>query len=231
VNDYGRHKARWEDIRQKRSLEKFDAGVIPERWIDGAEDVEGKNGEICFQSWKNHRKKRLRAPLDDTLEGISKKQHDGGCDDNHTGTSGVFVNSLGKKQIEHGPTKVEKGEGKISKNRLGQRARKAKAMAMEAISRGEKWDSSLNWREKKLESNYSNTYLKISMEENAKSKRRKTTSGLDPSFGSVSASDVANMGKRWKETGKAHPSWAARELAKQHALKIGGIPLGKKIIF
>mmetsp|Transcript_15131 Transcript_15131/g.30204 ORF Transcript_15131/g.30204 Transcript_15131/m.30204 type:complete len:429 (+) Transcript_15131:58-1344(+) len=237
ITDYRRYKVRWEDIRQERSVEKAAEGAVPERWIDGAEDVDGTNEKISFHHWKNRRKKRLRASSVDGVEGASRTQCKAGRDDNHAGASGVFVDSLGgnkvvaNKMAQYGPAAMEVGGFRVEKNRMGQRARKAKAMAMEAASQGKKWDSSHNWRDKKDKNDCSTNHLEHSIEKDVAPKRQKTTSGLDPSIGSVTASDVANMGKEWKETGKAHPSWAARELAKKHKITIGGTPQGKKTIF
>ena len=100
------------------------------------------------------------------------------------------------------------------KNRKGQRARRAKAMALEAKREGKIYKS-INWRPKK-----SNDDMNDEANINA--------SGLGKEM-EVKAADVAEMGKDWKNDGKAHPSWAAKE----HAKKQSGIAAfaGKKIIF
>jgi len=137
ITDYRCYKIRWEDIRQERSVEKAADGAVPERWIDGAEDVDGTNEKISFHHWKNRRKKRLRASSVDGVEGASRTQCKAGRDDNHAGASGVFVDSLGgnkvvaNKMAQYGPAAMEVGGFRVEKNRMGQRARKAKAMAME----------------------------------------------------------------------------------------------------
>jgi hypothetical protein len=100
------------------------------------------------------------------------------------------------------------------KNRMGQKQRKAKAMAMEAKKTGKTWNQSLNWRSKK--SGDSKPCEEIS------------SSGLSKGS-TILVGDVANMGTTWKEEGKAHPSWAAREALKA---KSGILPFaGKKITF
>ena len=58
--------------------------------------------------------------------------------------------------------------------------------------------------------------------------KEESASGLDKSK-TFKAAEVASMGKTWKEEGKAHPSWAAREAQKA---KSGIVAFaGKKITF
>jgi len=116
-------------------------------------------------------------------------------------------------------------EKKKKKNRQGQRARKAKAVAIEARKAGHVWDSSLNWRKAKtdLEGGQQRNMEKVdgkrgtssstSSGYNSLKKKVVSASGLDPSK-NVKISDVAKMGKDWKDEGNAHPSWAAREAQK-----------------
>ena len=105
------------------------------------------------------------------------------------------------------------------KNRKGQRARKAKAMAIEARKAGRIWDSSVNWRPKKSKDDKNNELANT---------KQSSASGLR-NKSEVKIADVVDMGKSWKEEGKAHPSWAAREAQKAKA----GIAqfAGKKITF
>jgi len=79
------------------------------------------------------------------------------------------------------------------KNRPGQRARRAKAMAIEARKNGQILSKSINWRERKCKPDTS-THNDV-----AHTKPKK-----------VEAVKIAEMGKTWKEQGNAHPSWAAR---------------------
>merc|ERR1712238_206706 len=76
----------------------------------------------------------------------------------HDGSSGLFIDSLNgqsmpmnEEEREHGIS--DYGEfnefENVKKNRMGQRARKAKAMAIEAKKSGKVWNNSINWREKK----------------------------------------------------------------------------------
>lgn len=150
----------------------------------------------------------------------------------HDGNSGLFIESLCgtamPKQDEPGLAGYE-GFGEYEeeeyyempkkKNRMGQRQRKAKAMAIEAKKVGRYLDSSLNWREKKYKSTDQDEY---------ENQKEESASGLDKSK-EVKAAEVASMGKNWKKEGNAHPSWAAREAQKA---KSGIVAFaGKKITF
>jgi len=126
----------------------------------------------------------------------------------------LFVNlgeiNNSEKYDQYGPgSKLVVAEGK--KNRPGQRARKAKAMAIEARKAGRTWDKSLNWREPKRK--------KEDEEEN--------TEGNEVKLKHVGAAEIASMGKSWRETGKEHPSWAAKSSQNQGIVAFQG----KKIIF
>ena len=149
------------------------------------------------------------------------------------GDSNLFIGSLNDSALPTEQEEVEEYDGigygmrneyeqfpvekKKKKNRQGQRARRIKAMAIEARKAGRVWDPSINWREKKPKA-----------KENEKDEKNESASGLDKSK-EIKAAEVANMGKSWKEEGKAHPSWAAREAQKAKS----GIAAfaGKKITF
>ena len=88
------------------------------------------------------------------------------------------------------------------KNRPGQRARKAKAMAMEARKQGKTWDRSHNWR--------------------APKPKQDDNGGEEQQQQQWSAG-----GKDWKDEGKQHPSWVARQSQKPSIAKFAG----KKIKF
>jgi hypothetical protein len=94
------------------------------------------------------------------------------------------------------------------KNRAGQRARKAKAMAIQAKKEGRTWDNSVNWREKK------NKDEKQQLKENTMKQPKQPA-------------EIATMGKTWKEEGMEHPSWAARQSQKAGIVAF----TGKKITF
>jgi hypothetical protein len=79
-------------------------------------------------------------------------------------------------------------------NRMGQRARRAKALAKQAKKEGRTWDKSINWRPKKEQVDDAAELLE--------------STSTKPSI--TSAPRIAEMGKVWKEEGQAHPSWAAR---------------------
>merc|ERR1712238_29984 len=141
-----------------------------------------------FRSWEARRgeyvnnigKKRPKEnnAIDETNKSLSKKRKSNGYREIDVADYGEF------NEFEN-----------VKKNRMGQRARKAKAMAIEAKKSGKVWNNSINWREKK------NTTEEKSTMDN----KRKPI---------VKSSDVANMGKNWKDEGKSHPSWAAKEAQK-----------------
>ena len=89
-------------------------------------------------------------------------------------------------------------------NRPGQRARKAKAMAIQAKKEGRPYVS-VNWREKKP----TNTTKNHTTAESAPAQKEQTTR---------QAAEIASMGKSWKEDGKEHPSWAASQAQKKTAI-------------
>lgn len=117
----------------------------------------------------------------------------------------------------------------VKKNRMGQRQRKSKARAIEALNIGKKFqmEQSLNWRPKKEKKEKKE---KKDEKQHTDKQKEETASGLDKSK-KIKVADVANMGKSWKEEGKAHPSWAARETQKsKYGLGIVEFT-GKKITF
>ncbi len=114
------------------------------------------------------------------------------------------------------------------KNRMGQRERKARAMAFEAREQqGKRYDpgSIKKWWELKPKNPKKDKAP-------TKSKKDQLASGLDASK-KVEASEVVTMGTNWKDEGKAHPSWAARQVQKSKSGSgIGNIEFkGKKITF
>lgn len=151
----------------------------------------------------------------------TKRGRDTGFDD-HGGNSALFIDSLNGSTLttedqEYAFGMSYGGEQEVKKkNRPGQRARKMKAMAIEAKKAGRVWDSNNSWREKKVKP------------EGKRTKTNEHASGLDKSK-KINVAEVASMGQSWKEEGKAHPSWAAREAQKAKS----GISqfAGKKITF
>ncbi|KAL3811274.1 hypothetical protein ACHAXA_009274 [Cyclostephanos tholiformis] len=160
----------------------------------------------------------------------------------HEGASGIFIGSLagnsaeasidgGKHDMDGDEVDEDNEYGyqeDRKKNRPGQRARRAKATAIEARKAGKTWDSSMNWRERKRERK-GNTLSdgKVIHEhegEHGERKRNKSDDGGMPK----AAQHIATMGKTWKEEGNAHPSWAAAAAQKsQGIVKFEG----KKITF
>ena len=143
----------------------------------------------------------------------------------------LFVESLSgqldsQNEVNHmvnpyGPAGDMDDEQIQKKNRMGQRARRARRLAEEAKRSGRTYES-LNWRPKKAKL----TEEDQGAESTKESKSAPTASGLTKQ---VAAAEVAEMGKSWKEEGKAHPSWAAKQQSKQQS----GIAAfkGKKITF
>jgi len=167
----------------------------------------------------------------------------------HEGASGLFIGSLSGMAAEDYDDDDEEGVGdeygaeyeyptvEKKKNRPGQRARRAKAMAIEAKNAGKTWDLSINWREKKDDTDgdqIRSTGVSRGGErrDNSNSRERQNTrnkSNADNKPKEAKHQDIATMGKAWKEEGNAHPSWAAKAAAQ----KSQGIAefKGKKITF
>ena len=154
----------------------------------------------------------------------------------HEGASGLFIGSLSGMPAEgyddDGDNNIDENddyreedlygyqEGK-KKNRPGQRARRAKAMAIEARKTGKTWDSSINWREKKKDGNEMDEgrhTRKFEKEQNKSYKKKREESGAKPN----ESQNIATMGKGWKEEGNAHPSWAAAAQKTQGIAKFQG---------
>jgi len=194
-----------------------------------------------YNSWLSRREDWLmgrssgRAPRHKNENNPQKKRgaKRGRDEQEFQGGSNLFIGSLNDSALPIEQEEVEEYDGigysmrneyeqfpvekKKKKNRQGQRARKIKAMAIEARKAGRVWDPSINWREKKSKP-----------KENEQNHKNESASGLDK-FKEIKAAEVASMGKSWKEEGKAHPSWAAREAQKAKS----GIAAfaGKKITF
>ena len=100
----------------------------------------------------------------------------------------------------------------VKQNRMGQRARRAKALAKQAKKEGRTWDKSINWRPKKEPVDESEQKMHAPPEP--------TTTTKKPSI--TSAPRIAEMGKVWKEEGQAHPSWAARASEKTGIVAFAG---------
>ncbi len=193
-------------------LEAFLGGREGERErLDVKKAFERVVAQAEFSACMDRLNKRVsdqrRRELDKT-EGVRgrkrKAEEKGNWSKGYEGQRGVFCNLNGEEEEEdvgeyaqYGPAGEDDWAEvtKTKKNRKGQRARRAKAQAKEARKRGERWDSSVNWREKKEVVETDDSGLKI---------------GAD-GVAVVSKTDVGTMGKDWKEQGKAHPSWAAKK--------------------
>ncbi|GMI47833.1 hypothetical protein TrCOL_g12335 [Triparma columacea] len=140
-------------------------------------------------------------------KGEDRKATRGEWSKGYEGQQGVFLTLNGDTEGDddedmsgpYGPGGGEVDEWgeivKVKKNRKGQRARQAKARAKECRKRGEKWDSSVNWRERKD---------KGEGEEGE-------GGGEEEEVKIVLKAAVGRGGKGWKEEkGEAsHPSWKA----------------------
>ncbi|KAL7544577.1 hypothetical protein ACHAWF_007953 [Thalassiosira exigua] len=154
----------------------------------------------------------------------------------HEGASGLFIGSLsgvqdggyddGDIDREEEDYCEEKEEKK--KNRPGQRARRAKAMAVQARKAGKTWDSSINWREKQKDG-IQNADGEVQSAKNEGGKRRKNARSEGRSSGhrmhghrNEDPQLTSATGKAWKEEGNAHPSWAAAAAKKPNIAKYQG---------
>ncbi len=144
----------------------------------------------------------------------------------HEGASGLFIGSLAGVPAE---AYTDDGDPNLGgydedddfgvdiplderkKNRPGQRARRAKATAIEARKSGSSWTSSINWREKKT---VKDDFLKWG----AGGHDDKSHTGDGRNVKPVAAQHIATMGKTWKEEGNAHPSWAAKAAQKSQGI-------------
>ncbi len=165
----------------------------------------------------------------------------------HEGASGLFIGSLAGNSTEvysdGGDPDMEGDEDEYGsqedrkKNRPGQRARRAKATAIEARKAGKTWDSSMNWRERKRDkkgNSHDDGKRANGLEDEdggqdyksrgGERKRNKSDGGVVPK----AAQHIATMGKTWKEEGNAHPSWAAAAAQKSQGIAKFE---GKKITF
>lgn len=208
-----------------------------------------------YQSWANHREQViLGGDNSEPKRGKKKKQQSSSKEQNetlivaggtkrrkidlggHEGASGLFIGSLSGQKVDGYSDDDDDVEGydddhdfykeTKKKNRPGQRARKAKAMAIEAKKAGKTWDSSINWREKKEDQNQDHD--RGSRRHQVKNDKR--GGGKHSNDGSQAAregstkptkaksQDIATMGKFWKEDGKAHPSWAAAGAQKSQGI-------------
>ena len=214
--------------RMSSALESIREKLIDyNTWLARKEDFlknGGKNAKEPDTTSKSDEKKTgKKRGRDLDLEG-----HDGGA--------GMFIESLSghiavdEDDVLEGYEGFEAYDGEEDdiddyiaqpqkRNRPGQRQRKAKAMAIEARKAGRHWDNSINRRKKKKR-----------VDEDFGANKHESASGLDKSK-EINVAEVAKMGKDWKEEGKAHPSWAAREAQKAKS-GLGIVAFaGKKITF
>ncbi len=204
--------------------------------------IESVNASVSeYNRWVTRREEWL---YHNSSKGKDKKKSKDRMNDNYASTlggdSGLFINSLAGKDTYPGDgdeSDDERGDNEEykdydyddyvdvapKKNRMGQRARKARAMALEAKREGKPYDLSSTkkwWEMKRKNPKKENETI------------RELASGLDASK-QVAVAEVAEMGSSWKEEGKAHPSWAARQVQKaKSGSDIGSIEFkGKKITF
>ena len=203
----------------------------------------GEEDPASADDYTGGKKKKKRIQLDKTNETLvvaGGKRHIRGMNmGGHEGTSGLFIGSLSGMSAEGFDEGSENGEDEDGsyygfeeqkkKNRPGQRARKAKAMAIEAKKAGKTWDSSVNWREKKKD-NAKRDDGKSNEDRRWKKSRRADERHHDngDSVKPRKAEQIAQMGKFWKEEGNAHPSWAAATAQKSQGIQTFQ---GKKITF
>ena len=214
--------------------------------------LQGRNNQDPIMSGDNKKKKKKKnqSKVDygnDTMVvagGFNSRKR--GLDlGGHEGASGLFIGSLSgmvaegygddEQYMDGNSDDYYEYQQEKKKNRPGQRARRAKAMAIEARNAGKTWDSSINWREKKKGDDGEGTDDRdrgrgggkgnYNLREDKGSKRNEINVDTKPK----EAQHIATMGKTWKEDGNAHPSWAAKAAAQKNQ----GIAkfAGKKITF
>ncbi|KAL9190982.1 hypothetical protein ACHAXT_000688 [Thalassiosira profunda] len=142
----------------------------------------------------------------------------------HEGASGLFIGSLSGlpaadddgEMDEYGDDDAYDPPPEKKKNRPGQRARRAKALALEAKKAGRTWGASINWREKKADRrgegqcDAGNKWAKTEGGNRDDRRSKGKRDDRDPKeTAAKTKEDIAQMGKTWKEEGQAHPSWAA----------------------
>lgn len=249
-------------LRHKRlsaALDQLNEKVSDHRrWKTHRESI--LRGEISPDDRGNKKGKKKKRGQDKSSDGNDTMVVAGGYNSKkrglnlggHEGESGLFIGSLsGMMPVEgygdHGDDEygdeneydgeeVEYQQEK-KKNRPGQRARRAKAIAIEARNAGKTWDSSINWREKKMDRNEN---ARDGGQRSAKPDGRGRRGGHNSTgdIGKPSASGggaksgkaqhIATTGKTWKEEGNAHPSWAAAAAQKSQGIAKFK---GKKITF
>lgn len=186
---------------------------------------EGKKGKKKKRESRNSASENLTMVVAGGFKGRQRGLDLGG----HEGASGLFIGSLAGMPAEEYDDGGEGGSDddgddydvnayQKKKNRPGQRARRAKASAIEARKSGKTWDSSINWREKKQGRN----------ESERKDGGHDRKPRRDESTKLAAAQHIATMGKTWKEEGNAHPSWAAKTAQKSQGIAKFE---GKKITF
>lgn len=218
MNDIIKHKrlvAVMQDVRVKVS--EYNTWLAKEEeWLSGKKHNEKKLSEKSGKNLKRNRNDYESAENDIFVGSLAKNDALSGYGD---------ADDEGGGDKDEGFADFENYDDSqmTKKNRMGQRQRKARAKAIEAAKKGRVLgkDQSLNWRPKKQKRDDDSQKNKSKVE---------SASGLDISK-NVQVGEVANMGKNWKDEGKAHPSWAAREAQKTKS-GLGIVEFkGKKITF
>jgi hypothetical protein len=142
----------------------------------------------------------------------------------------------------YGPASHDDDENDAGKkNRPGQRARKAKAMAMEAKKQGKTWDSSLNWRAKKPDTGdhhhppseqqhdqrTTRPFSKSNPRRDADGASHPTTTSNKHQPSSTTATSTTATTTRSNAQGKSndapeHPSWVAKQAQKKGIVEFKG---------
>ena len=245
-------------FRHKRlstALDQLNVKVIEYRqWTTRWETMQ--RGEVNDLEEHPHgggnKKKNKKMNQNDTIvvatSGGFNSRKRGGLDmGGHEGSSGLFIGSLAG-HLDAGDGDADDMAGNEEdddeygtskkKNRPGQRARKAKATAIEARKAGKTWDSSMNWREKKKGDNsggldsgkkdYNNSRGGGGTEQNKRNASDRGGSSSVVGVPKAAPQHIASMGKTWKDEGNAHPSWVAAAAQKSQGIAKFE---GKKITF
>lgn len=173
------------------------------------EEIPG-DGRILYR--RDRKKAQQQQPIWSKINNAKNLKHEGPGSMFIESLCGEAPSEVTAAQFSHygpGAEDFSLSTAAEKKNRPGQRARRAKAIVQQAKKEGRNWDSSVNWREPKPKK-----AKLVEKTEQGEEPGKIIASGLIANK-KIKAAELADMGKDWKADGKAHPSWAAKQLAKQ----------------
>ncbi len=151
-------------------------------------------------------------PLFVQLGGGGDLEDDGGADD-------------ADPYAHYGPGSALDEDGS-KKNRPGQRARKAKALAMEARKQAKTWDSSINWRQKKPDNDETEHHQPTKKPRRRDSNVKSNDSHVQKQkYQSKPPTELGNEHVKSKDASTPdhlHPSWVAKQAQKKGIVEFKG---------